>query len=431
MKSGYKKLGPYIQEVSVKNNDLSVELLLGVSITKEFIPSIANTVGTDMSKYKIVRKNQFAYGPVTSRNGDKISVALLSENESIISTSYTVFEIIDTNQLLPEYLMMWFRRPEFDRYARYMSHGSVRELFSWEEMCEVELPIPHIDKQREIVKEYNTIARRISLNEELNRKLEETAQAVYRQWFVDFEFPISKEYAEEIGRPELEGKPYKSNSGELVWNEELEKEIPKGWKFIPIQYLIDEEIIFQNQDGNHGEIHPKLSDFVSSGVPFIMASDIENGILRFLNCKYITKEQSDKLRIGFSKSGDVLLTHKATMGRVAIVPDGIELIVLTPQVTYYRVKNHQLITKEFLYSLFNSTVFQNILIGDSTQSTRNYIGITNQRNIKIILPDSKTIKKFSNILRPIYKQKMEKTSEVDMFKNLQNLLLSKMTKVDS
>jgi len=142
MRSSYKKLGPFIREVKVKNSDLQVDKLLGVSITKEFIPSIANTVGTDMSKYKIVHQNQFAYGPVTSRNGDKISVALLQEEACIISTSYTVFEIVDQQKLLPEYLMMWFRRPEFDRYARYMSHGSVREIFGWDEMCDVELPVP-------------------------------------------------------------------------------------------------------------------------------------------------------------------------------------------------------------------------------------------------------------------------------------------------
>lgn len=229
MRSNYKKLGQFIREVSVKNKDLSVELLLGVSITKQFIPSIANTVGTDMSNYKVVEHHQFAYGPVTSRNGEKISVALLSEEKCIVSTSYTVFEIVDTELLDPEYLMMWFRRSEFDRYARYMSHGTVRELFGWQEMCDVELPVPSIEKQREIVREYNVVNDRIALNEQLTQKLEDTAQALYKQWFVDFEFPISKEYAESIGRPELEGKPYKSSGGEMEFNEHLETEIPQAW----------------------------------------------------------------------------------------------------------------------------------------------------------------------------------------------------------
>ena len=181
-----KRLGDYIQEIDVRNRDLSVTTLLGVSISKEFIPSIANTIGTDMSTYKIVRKGQFAYGPVTSRNGDKVSIALHTKEEAaIISQAYTVFEIKDTNKLLPEYLMMWFRRPEFDRYARFHSHGSAREIFDWAEMCDVSLPIPPIERQREIVAEYETLSKRIRLNEQMISKLEETAQTLYRKMFVD------------------------------------------------------------------------------------------------------------------------------------------------------------------------------------------------------------------------------------------------------
>lgn len=182
----YKRLGDYIRTVDVRNRELSVTTLLGVSISKEFIPSIANTIGTDMSTYKIVHKGQFAYGPVTSRNGDKVSIALLdNEDNAIISQAYTVFEVKDVNELLPEYLMMWFRRPEFDRYARFHSHGSAREIFDWEEMCEVKLPIPPIERQREIVAEYETLSRRIAINKQLITKLEATAQALYRKMFVD------------------------------------------------------------------------------------------------------------------------------------------------------------------------------------------------------------------------------------------------------
>ena len=185
-KTDYKRLGDYIREVDVRNRDLKVTKLLGVSISKEFIPSIANTIGTDMSTYKIVTPNQFAYGPVTSRNGDKVSIALLSGNDmAIISQAYTVFEVIDDNRLLPEYLMMWFRRPEFDRYARFHSHGSAREIFDWDEMCDVILPIPPIERQREIVSEYETLSRRIELNNKMISRLEETAQTLYSKMFID------------------------------------------------------------------------------------------------------------------------------------------------------------------------------------------------------------------------------------------------------
>lgn len=124
MRSNYKKLGAYIREVDIRNTEDKKDNLLGVSTQKVFIQSIANTVGTDFRSYKIVEKRQFTYVPDTSRRGDKIAIALLEdEDHGLVSQAYTVFEIVDTEKLLPEYLMMWFRRPEFDRYARFMSYG--------------------------------------------------------------------------------------------------------------------------------------------------------------------------------------------------------------------------------------------------------------------------------------------------------------------
>jgi type I restriction enzyme S subunit len=228
MKKEYKILGNYIKPVVGRNGDLGELPLMGLSITKKFIPSIANTIGTDMSTYRIIEKNQFAYGPVTSRNGDKITIALFNDYEkALISQAYIPFEVIDANELDPEYLMMWFRRPEFDRYARFKSHGSAREIFDWDEMCNTLLPVPSITKQREIVKEYNVVQNRITLNQQLIQKLEETAQAIYRRWFVDFEFPDEK------------GLPYKSNGGEMVWCEELGKEVPKGWEIKVVSDMVD------------------------------------------------------------------------------------------------------------------------------------------------------------------------------------------------
>lgn len=181
-----KRLGDYIRQVDVRNRDLAVDNLLGLSISKQFIPSIANTIGTDMANYKVVQPRQFGYVPVTSRNGDKITVALYDgDKPCIISQAYIVFEVTDTDQLLPEYLMMWFRRPEFDRYARFKSHGSAREVFEWDEMCDVMLPVPSIEEQRKIVAEYQAVERRIENNRRLIASLESTAQTIYRKMFVD------------------------------------------------------------------------------------------------------------------------------------------------------------------------------------------------------------------------------------------------------
>lgn len=223
MRSNYKQLGNYIEQFDIRNKDcnnsLELEAIKGISsISKSFIKTKANLVGVSPGNYKVVEPKQFGFNPNTARMGDKIPIALNSgRNNVLVSSIYPTFKILDANLLLPEYLMMWFRRPEFDRYARFKSHGSAREIFDYSEMCETELPIPSIEKQREIVKEYNTIVNCITLNEQLNQKLEETAQALYKHWFVDFEFPNEN------------GQPYKSSGGKMVYNEELDQEIPEGW----------------------------------------------------------------------------------------------------------------------------------------------------------------------------------------------------------
>lgn len=186
MKEGYRLLGDFIRQVDVRNTDGKEENLLGVSVQKMFIPSIANTVGTDFTKYKVVKRGQFTYIPDTSRRGDKIGIALLTDyDEGLVSNIYTVFEVRDENELLPEYLMLWFSRPEFDRYARFKSHGSVREIMDWDEMCKVELPVPSIDKQRSIVKAYQTITERIELKRRINDNLVATVTAIYRRMFIE------------------------------------------------------------------------------------------------------------------------------------------------------------------------------------------------------------------------------------------------------
>lgn len=184
MKEGYRLLGDFIRQVDVRNTDGKEENLLGVSVQKMFIPSIANTVGTDFTKYKVVKRGQFTYIPDTSRRGDKIGIALLTDyDEGLVSNIYTVFAVKDENELLPEYLMLWFSRPEFDRYARFKSHGSVREIMDWDEMCKVELPVPSIEKQRSIVKAYDTITDRIELKRKINDNLEAVLAASHSKMF--------------------------------------------------------------------------------------------------------------------------------------------------------------------------------------------------------------------------------------------------------
>lgn len=413
MKSNYKKLGQFIKEVSIKNKELKVDLLLGVSITKQFIPSIANTIGTDMSIYKIVKQKQFAYGPVTSRNGDKISVALLDEEECIISTSYTVFEIIDTDLLDPEYLMMWFRRSEFDRYARYMSHGTVRELFGWQEMCDVELPVPSIEKQREIVHEYNVVNDRIALNEQLIQKLEDTAQAIYKQWFVDFEFPISKEYAESIGKPELEGRPYKSSGGEMAFSNELEKEIPSIWA---------NGVISDLGDIAGGSTPSTLNENYWNGdIPWLSPKDISKS-----GNKFIEKTEKSITELGLSKSSTVILpedtvlfTSRAPIGMIAIntiklcTNQGFKSVI--PKANFYR---------EYIYFyLKNNTDY---ISGQGSGTTFTEVSGAIMKQCYALIPCKPTLVIYSLLTEKIFSHQLNKERENTILKNILSLVHTKL-----
>ena len=166
-----KPLGNYIEQSDEKNSNLETDNLLGISVNKIFIPSKANKKGLDLSSYKIVRERQFGYVSVTSRNGEKISIALLDREVGIISRTYIVFRVIDHSVLLPEYLYLFFKRSEFDRYARFYSWGSARETFDWDEMCRVQLPIPDIKVQEAIVTIYQTLETRKRINEQLKESI--------------------------------------------------------------------------------------------------------------------------------------------------------------------------------------------------------------------------------------------------------------------
>ena len=182
-KAEYKRLGDYIRPIDVRNRDLKINLSQGICNAKYF--QNPKQVADNPQTHKVVRTGQFAYNRATTRNGEKISIALREGPDCTVSSAYQVFEVIDENLLNPKYLMMWFKRPEFDRLAIYYSHGSAHEFFEWDAMCDVMLPIPSITRQREIVSEYETLTNRIRLNNQMIQHLEATTQALYRKTFVD------------------------------------------------------------------------------------------------------------------------------------------------------------------------------------------------------------------------------------------------------
>jgi len=279
MKSIYKKLGKYIEPINQLNDGMEVKELLGINNNKYFQESHTNTIGIDLTRYRIVRKGQFAYNRATTRNGDKISISLRQGNDCIVSPSYRIFRSKDENVLNSEYLMMWFRRPEFDRYARFKSHGSAHEFFEWEQMTEVELPVPSIDKQREIVKEYNTIQNRINLNNQLIQKLEETAQTIYRQWFVEFEgdeLTFLKEYIETNPKLELKKGQLASyvemadlSETSMCINGKIERTYQGGSRF-------------QNEDTLLARITPCLENGKTAFVNNLRQNEIAAGSTEFI-----------------------------------------------------------------------------------------------------------------------------------------------------
>jgi type I restriction enzyme S subunit len=262
MRLSYNPLGNYIKEVNVRNSDLSITNLLGVSMEKTFIPSVANLNGVDLSVYKILKKNQLACKLMSVGRDEKLPVDLYkNENPAIVSSAYYVFEPNDVNELLPEYLLMWLSRPENDRYIGFISGGDVRGGISWETFCTLPIRVPKLEKQRELVKEYRVIQDRISLNQQLIKKLEEGAQAIYKQWFVEFEFP------------DFDRKPYKSNGGEMVWNEELRKEIPKGWEVVSIKKFCKE----MKTGGTPSR--DNLNYWKTKDIPWLKTGEISNRVL--------------------------------------------------------------------------------------------------------------------------------------------------------
>lgn len=278
MKEGYRLLGDFIRQVDVRNTDGKEENLLGVSVQKMFIPSIANTVGTDFTKYKVVKRGQFTYIPDTSRRGDKIGIALLTDyDEGLVSNIYTVFEVKDENELLPEYLMLWFSRPEFDRYARFKSHGSVREIMDWDEMCKVELPVPSIEKQRSIVKAYNTITDRIELKRKINDNLINTTDTIFFKVFLENKPTATISFTDIV---QLMGGGTPKTDEDSFWNGNILFFTPKDISRSPFCISTEKHLTNEGLNNCSSRLYPPYTTFVTcrgtvgnlalAGVPMAM-----------------------------------------------------------------------------------------------------------------------------------------------------------------
>ena len=383
MKSNYKQLGQFIRQVDIRNSEGKEENLLGVSVQKKFIPSIANTVGTDFKKYKVVKKGQFTYIPDTSRRGDKIGIALLEDyEEGLVSNVYTVFEIIDEKQLIPEYLMLWFSRPEFDRYARFKSHGSVREVMDWDEMCKVELPVPPYEKQKEIVDGYKAITERIALKKRINDNLEATAQALYTSWFIDFE-------------------PF-----------ELDDDgFPLGWK----KHTLNDKLTTSTQSVNPQKMsaefvwHYSIPAFDAEKLP------VNDETQTILSNKYIVP--NDALLVSKLNPDTKRIWRTLSCFENAIC--STEFIVFSSKQPSHR---------DFYYLLFNSKEFVDFLVSNATGSTNSRMRVkpASSLDYEFICPDDKTIDSFCSKVKPLLDEIESNYLEIRNLNELLPLAVAKM-----
>lgn len=384
MEKGYKILGNYIRLVDERNRNLAITKLLGVSINKKFIPSIANIVGTDLSNYKIVRTGQFAYGPVTSRNGEKISIAYLDEEDCIISSSYTVFEVENKEELDPEYLMLWFSRPEFDRYARYKSHGSVREIFDWNELCVVELPVPDIEKQRKIVKAYKTLTDRIALKQQINDNLANTEQAILVETVIN-------------------NHTVPTALGDLV-------------DFI---------------DGDRGKNYPTFDEFTSTGYClFLNASNVTSTGFNFDNCMFVSEEKDKLMNKGHLSPYDIVLTSRGTLGNVALYDKHIkyENVRINSGMLIIRPKTKRL-SPYFIYALLKSSYMKAAIERFKSGSAQPQLPIKDLQKITFEIPESDTVlvaldRQFLAVEESI----SINNNEIGNLKELSNVLLAELSR---
>ena len=414
MRSNYRIVGDFIKQSKLKNEDGCIDRLLGVNLDKKFMPSVANLNGVDLTKYKVIKKGQFGCKLMSVGRDKKVPISRLTNyDEAIISSAYFVFEVIDENELNPEYLMMWFSRSESDRFQWFQSGADIRGRITWEEFCSLPIKVPSLEKQREIVKEYNTIVNRIKTNDLLNQKIEKTAQTLFSQWFIDFEFPNEK------------GQPYKSSGGKMVYNEELDQEIPEGWNngvFMNFAELINGYAF-------------KSDDFSESGsLPILKIKNVQPPFVSVHSSFYYKNDMNERLNRVLVNYGDVLITMTGSGAN--------QMNSAVGQVGKYYFRNPSLLNQRVCKLLFKDVSYSQfaflflsrketqleLLNGSSGSANQANISPDQIRYLKLISPPNSILKEFERLA--ITFENAMRVIQKDKLKELEVLLLSKMSKVE-
>ena len=379
-----QKLGDYIREVDVRNKDLKVTNLLGVNLNKQFFPSIANIIGTDLSKYKVIKKGQFGCKFMSVGRDGILPISLLkNDGFAIISSAYYAFEVIDENILSSDYLMMWLRRPEFDRQLWFYSGGDVRGGVNYGDFCEMPIIIPSIEQQREIVSEYETISKRIKLNEQIIQNLEATAQTLYHKMFVE---GIDKE------------------------------NLPEGWRIGTIKELCEV------RDGTHDS-----PNYIENGYPLLTSIHLSAWKLLLDKACLISEQDYNKINErSLVETKDILFSMIGTVGVISFVLyTNIKFAV--KNVAIFKT-SHNLYFAEYLLFFLKSKEMQILIKESMSGSTQNYITLNTLRDIPIIIPNKDIVKQFHNVTNKIVSQIWNITQDNEKLIELQSLLLAKMGK---
>ena len=374
MMAEYRAIEELVEKIDERNVDGSVSELLGVSIDKCFIKSVANVNGTDLTKYKIIRRNDFAVSLMQVSRDEKIPIARLTDYDvAIMSPAYPIFRVKDNNVVLSEYLDMWFKRPEFDREAAFIAVGGVRGSMPWEEFVKMKIPVPAIEKQRNIVKAYKTTTDRIALKERINDNLEATLSTLYKEFFT---IPTSAE-------------------------------LPFGWKIAPFS---DIATVIMGQS-------PESEDCNNdgSGKP-LLNGPTEFGFYSPRPVQWTTN--SKKCCI----DGDLLFCVRgSTTGRMNWAN---QTYAIGRGLAAIRHKTDSKLNWFIKAMIANS--LQEILAA-ATGSTFPNVGKDLLNGFQVVIPDGNTLQKFSLQGHTISCLITENAKEIDALLILQKTLLSKLT----
>ncbi|QPK05077.1 restriction endonuclease subunit S [Vibrio kanaloae] len=414
MRSHYKRIGDYVTQIKLKNVDNSITSLKGININKHFMPSVANINGTDLSKYRVVKKNQFAFNPMHVGRDEVLPISMLEDEEPIIvSPAYVVFEVKDEEELLPAYLMMWCRRSEFDRNAWFMTDNSVRGGFSWVDFCNLEIPILDLKEQQKIVAEYLTVSEQITFNKRVIEKVESVANSLFKQWFVDFNFPISQELACSIGRLELVGKPYRASGGAM------DQGSPTGWEMKTIKSYSSVTSGFAF----------KSAWWRERGAPVIKIGSFHDNTVNYETLDYVEPERilgKDKFAC---RSGDIVIAMTGfTMGKIGLVPALYNEYHLNQRVGKFELGESPIDRAAYLYCFLQSDDFKRQMAGIGGDSRQANVSADEIENFNMQMPDTIVLERFNSLMKPCLKLIMLKVLKNHNLKSLSEVILQKMSK---